>query len=145
MKPVTIPCDFYIACTLKDVDLYLERVTHFFISNTITSRTRPKLSKINQKLSNTLRLCFWQTCPKKQVCLYQWCYIISCNENDNGNGIYIYIYIYRPEEILSTNYYHRFIIGLSFLGFNKYNWGLDGAWGAVSPQWGSKGGKLVEY
>ena len=25
-------------------------------------------------------------CPKKQVCLYQWCYIINCNENDNDNG-----------------------------------------------------------
>ena len=58
MKPVTIPFDFYIACTLKDVDLYLKRTTHFFMSNTITSRIRLKLSKIKQKLSNTLRLCF---------------------------------------------------------------------------------------
>ena len=30
MKPVTIPFDFYIACTFKDVDLYLERATLFF-------------------------------------------------------------------------------------------------------------------
>ena len=30
MKAVTTPFDFYIACTFKDVDLYLERATLFF-------------------------------------------------------------------------------------------------------------------
>ena len=29
MKAVTTPFDFYIACTFKDVDLYLERATLF--------------------------------------------------------------------------------------------------------------------
>ena len=58
MKPVTTPFDFYIANS----------------------------QKIKQKLSNTRRLSFWQTCPKKQVHLYQWCYIINCNENDNNGN-----------------------------------------------------------
>ena len=41
--------------------------------------------KIKQKLSNTLRLNFWQTCPKKQVSLSQWDYRINCNGNENDN------------------------------------------------------------
>ena len=38
-----------------------------------------------QKLSNTSRLNFRQTCPKKQVFLYQWDYLINCNEIKNDN------------------------------------------------------------
>ena len=47
MKPVTVPFDFYSSqFTFKDIDLYLERATHFFfISNTFTSNTRLKVLK----------------------------------------------------------------------------------------------------
>ena len=41
--------------------------------------------KLSKKLSNTLKLNFWQKCPNKQVWLFQWDYMINCNENENHN------------------------------------------------------------
>ena len=58
MKPVTIPFDFYIACTFKDVNLYLKRARRFFYKQHQAENAK-KLSKR-----------FWQTCPKnKFVCI----------------------------------------------------------------------------
>ena len=40
---------------------------------------------IKQKLSNTLRLSFWQKCLNKQVGEFYGDYMINCNENENDN------------------------------------------------------------
>ena len=65
MKPVTIAFDFYIACIFKDLNLYLERATRIFYNQHQTEIAK----KNKQKLNNILRLSFWQTCPKKFVCI----------------------------------------------------------------------------
>ena len=79
MKPVTIPFDFYIACTFKDLNLYLERATRIFY-NQHQAEIAKKISKAKQHPEAELL-----TNLSKKVCLYRWCYIINCKENDNGN------------------------------------------------------------
>ena len=50
MKPVTIPFDFYIACTFKDVDLYLEHATLFFYKQHLYKQHQ---AEIDKKLSKS--------------------------------------------------------------------------------------------
>ena len=58
----------------------------FFISNTFISNVK---LKIKQKLSNTLKLNFWQKCLNKQVGNIWLDYMINCNENENDHEKYI--------------------------------------------------------
>ena len=66
--------------------------TRFFISNTFISKTRLKLARNKQMLSNTLWLKCWleenKMCKKnnkKQSYLFNDIFIINCNENENDN------------------------------------------------------------
>ena len=58
----------------------------FLISNTFISNTRLKLTKNETKAKQHPEAELLIKMFKKQVFLFQWNYMINCNENDNDNG-----------------------------------------------------------
>ena len=58
----------------------------FFISNNFISNARLKLAIIQAKTKQHPEAELLANMSKKQVCLYQWDFMINCYENENDNG-----------------------------------------------------------
>ena len=79
-------------------------------------------------LSNTLRLNFWQTCPKnKFVCINE---IINCNGNENDNDKIDHINkAYKGQDIdIETNIENIVCLGKTMSLCNKQH--LSNIWGS---------------
>ena len=57
----------------------------FFISNNFISNARLKLAIIQAKTKQHPEAELLANMSKKQICLYQWDFMINCYENENDN------------------------------------------------------------
>ena len=60
---------------------------------------------------------------KKQVCLYQWDYMINCNENENNNGKIDHInktYTDIDKKSVTTERFARWISSLKLAAYQVY-------------------------